>query len=429
MATIADKLTTIAGIKTDIRTAINGKGGSLTSGSPFSAYSAAISSLPSGGGGFPPDWSQIGYTGTPQPVLDAFSYAKTIHDNWNPNVTILREKFIYDKKLVYMPMVETSSAQTTVNMFYGCANLTVVPLLDTSNVTSMGGMFRDCTSLSTVPLFDTSSVREMDDMFTSCSGLTTVPLFDTSSVTGMASMFSACTSLSAVPAFDTSSVTNMRYMFAGCRSLTTVPAFNTSACTNMGTMFYNCSGLTSVPQLDTSNATDMNNMFNGCTSLTTVPAFNTSACTAIYGMFSSCSGLTSIPALNTKEVTNMANMFQYCSSLQKITSLDMDKCTNVSNMFGRNNQSNLRFMLLKGLGTPSGVTSYGDFNRATNWGVDSTDIPDARQSLVDSLLTYSFDRATAGYATCTVKLSSNSYNQLTSQELADIQAKGYNITT
>ena len=108
----------------------------------------------------------------------------------------------------------------------------------------------------------------------------------------------------------------------------------------------------------------------------------------------------------------------------------MSKCTSFSTMLGNRGLRNLRFMLLKGLGTPSEVTSYEDTHMAayTNWGVDSTDIPDARQSLVDSLLTYSFDRATAGYATCTIKLSSDSYNQLTAQELADIQAKGYNIT-
>ena len=88
-------------------------------------------------------------------------------------------------------------------------------------------------------------------------------------------------------------------------------------------------------------------------------------------------------------------------------------------------------MLLKGLGTPSGMTSYTGtgFQWCSVWGVADDTYTDARQSLVDTLLTYSFDRATAGYATCTIKLSSNSYNQLTQQELADIQAKGYNITT
>lgn len=382
MATIADKLTTIAGIKTDIRTAINGKGGSLTSGSPFSAYSAAISSLPSGGGGYPPDWSQIGYTGAPQMVMDAFSYAKTIHDNWDPTVTNIQGKFSNDKNLVYMPLVDTSRATNMNNMFAGCTNLTTVPLLDTSSVTNMGNMFSSCSRLTSVPLFNTSACSETTNMFYGCSGLTTVPLFDTSNVTYMEGMFS------------------------------------------------NCSGLTSVPLLDTSRVTSMSSMFNRCSGLTSVPAFNTSACTTMGSMFSSCSGLTVIPALDTRQVTNMGSMFNGCQSLKKITSLDMDKCTNFYGMFTYSGIDTIRFMLLKGLGTPSEVTSYSNtyMNRCYYWGVDSTDIPDARQSLVDSLLTYSFDRAAAGYATCEIKLSSSSYNQLTAQELADIQAKGYNIT-
>lgn len=406
MATIADKLTTIAGIKTDIRTAINGKGGSLTSGSPFSAYSTAISSLPSGGG-YPPDWSQIGYTGTPQAVLDAFSYAKNIHDNWNPAVTSLQSKFKGDKGLVYMPMVNTSAVTRMNEMFSGCTSLSVVPLLDTSSCTNMDVMFDGCSSLTSVPLFDTSSVAIMRNMFRNCSALTSVPAFNTSACTNMDGMFDHCTGLTSVPAFDTSQVTRMQNTFRAC------------------------SGLTSIPALDTSQVTSMAEMFSECSSLTSVPALNTSACTYISRMFNSCSNLTSIPALDTSQVTVMEYMFNGCSSLQKITSLDMSKCTSFGSMFGFSNLPNLRFMLLKGLGTPSGVTSYENsrMTNCTNWGVADSTYTDARQSLVDSLLTYSFDRATAGYATCTVKLSSNSYNQLTSQELADIQAKGYTITT
>lgn len=361
MATIADKLTTIAGIKTDIRTAINGKGGSLTSGSPFSAYSAAISSLPSGGGGgaSSTDWSQIGYTGAPQAVQDAFSHARTIYVNWDPTVTNLQDKFNDNKNLVYAPLVDTSRATNMQGMFQSCTNLSYLPLLITSNVTNMSHMLHDA------------------------SGLTSIPLF------------------------DTSSVTDMSHMFENCKGITTLPAFNTSACTNMNGMVRLCSVLVSIPQLDTSKVTDMGNMFDQCSSITV------------------------IPALDSRQVTDMGSMFSSCQSLKKITSLDMDKCTDFSTMLGNTGLRNLRFMLLKGLGTPSGVTSYQDTRmyRCSNWGVADDTYTDARQSLVDSLLTYSFDRATAGYATCTIKLSSNSYNQLTPQELADIQAKGYNITT
>lgn len=358
MATIADKLTTIAGIKTDIRTAINNKGGSLTSGSPFSAYSAAISSLPSGGGGYPPDWSQIGYSGAPQAVLDAFSYARTIYVNWDPTVTNLENKFNDDTSLVYAPLVDTSRATSMQGMFQSCTNLSYLPLLITSNVTNMSHMLHDA------------------------SGLTSVPLF------------------------DTSSVTDMSHMFENDSLLTTLPPFNTSACTNMNGMVRLCSGLVSIPQLDTSSVTDMGTMFEQCSSITV------------------------IPALDSRQVTDMEDMFNSCHSLKKITSLDMDKCTRFDRMFSYG-MDNLRFMLLKGLGTPSGVTSYEDTNMSecSNWGVADDTYTDARQSLVDSLLTYSFDRAAAGYATCEIKLSSDSYDQLTPQEIADIQAKGYNITT
>jgi hypothetical protein len=31
------------------------------------------------------------------------------------------------------------------------------------------------------------------------------------------------------------------------------------------------------------------------------------------------------------------------------------------------------------------------------WGLNSEEVPDARQSLIDTFITYSFDRAAAGY--------------------------------
>ena len=61
------------------------------------------------------------------------------------------------------------------------------------------------------------------------------------------------------------------------------------------------------------------------------------------------------------------------------------------------------------------------------WGVNSDTITDARQSLIDSLITYSYDRATAGYSTCTVTLAADTKAVLTSDEIAAITAKGFTI--
>lgn len=380
MSTIAQNLQTIATAKANIATSINNKGGSVTSSTPLSAYSAAIDAIPSGGGGGVPDWSEIGYSTAPQYILDGHAYAKTIYDNWDDTQVNLNNKFKNDTQLRYFPLVDTSNATIFQSMLEGCSNLEYIPLIDTSKATNMVGVFRDCSKLTTVSLIDMSNV------------------------------------------------TSMSLLFYNCTSLTTVPQFNTSACTDMSNMFQNCSNLASVPQFDTSKVESMQHIFNNCSSLTTIPQLNTSACTNMQYMFNGCSGLTTVPQLNTSACTQMNYMFTNCKKLEKIEGLDLTSVTNISNFFGFSNITTLRYALFKNLGTTSGLTSY-DFSKATVWGVADSTYTDARQSLVDSLLTYSFDRATAGYSTCTIKLHSNSKNQLTAQEISDIEAKGYTITT
>lgn len=86
----------------------------------------------------------------------------------------------------------------------------------------------------------------------------------------------------------------------------------------------------------------------------------------------------------------------------------------------------LRKITLKDLGTKSGFKS-ADFTNWTVWGVNNAAITDARQSLIDSLITYSFDRAAAGYSKCTIKLSAKTKALLTEEEIAQITAKGFTI--
>lgn len=61
------------------------------------------------------------------------------------------------------------------------------------------------------------------------------------------------------------------------------------------------------------------------------------------------------------------------------------------------------------------------------WGHNTSYIPDARKSLIDSLITYSFDRAAAGYSNCTISLHSKTKALLTEEEIAQITAKGFTI--
>jgi hypothetical protein len=132
---------------------------------------------------------------------------------------------------------------------------------------------------------------------------------------------------------------------------------------------------------------------------------------------------TYINKLYTSNITVMANMFYNCTNLQKIEELDIINCNNMYNMF--NGCTKLSVMTLKNFGTQSSIDLRGYVFGQTKWGQGSDE---ARQSLVDSLLTYSFDRATAGYASLTVQLPSASLALLTDTEKAAITAKGYTLT-
>ena len=185
-------------------------------------------------------------------------------------------------------------------------------------------------------------------------------------------------------------------MFKENKSLVFLPMIDTSNVTTMSGMFYNCRVLSNIPLLDTSNVTTMSGMFQGCSALTTIPLFDTSNVTAMSGMFQGCGVLTTIPQLDTSNVVNMDRVFGGCNVLSfiKITNLGKSK-----------------------------LATY-DFSGASVWGTGSKE---NRQSLIDSLITYSYDRASNGMATATIKLSATTKALLTEEEIAQITNKGFSL--
>ena len=127
---------------------------------------------------------------------------------------------------------------------------------------------------------------------------------------------------------------------------------------------------------------------------------------------------------------NMRDMYEIApyrqAPLARIEGLNFARVTDAT-IFGTNTatrylKSSLRYMRIVNLGQ-SELTSY-DFSLATVWGTGSEE---ARQSLVNSLLTDSYDRATAGMTPATVRLSTASKAALTAEEIAAITAKGFTI--
>ena len=378
--------TNIEGVKSTLYTNLTNKGVTdITETDTLSTLANKVSTITAGGSGF--EFSQIGYDAELSSELNAdinadIAYSKSLLDAWNPSNTNASGLYLSNKKLVYAPNIDTRNVTNMYSMHNGCINLKTVPLYNTSKITDMTYFLSGCSILKTVPLFDTSNVTIMKSMLSNCSSLTSVPLFNTSNVTSMQSMFNSCSSLTSVPLFNTSNVTSMQSMFQSCSSLTTIPSF------------------------DTSNVTDMEYMFDGCHSLTAIPEMDTSKVTSMYNMIASCSKLTTIEGIS----------FKYFK----------DSTMDDYYLVGWNSITSLRKAVFKDIGYQSTAVQFNTKN-ITNWGVNTSEIADARQSVIDSLITYSFDRATAGYPTCTITLSTNTKALLTSDEISQITAKGFTL--
>ena len=380
--------------------------------------------------------------------------------------------------LTTIPQLDTSSGTNFSGMFNGCTSLTSIPQLDTSSCTKFNNMFQNCTSLTSIPQMDTSKGTSFDDMLSNCTfdvdgldfsgakgqyshqkpfdnykgkrvsnikttkysseffndnaNLESATNIDASASTDHSfnNMFNYCSKLKEVSfATSTSNITNFNYMFGECSSLNTVQQIDTSKGTSFSGMFNGCRSLTSIPQLDTSSGTSFESMFSNCKSLITAQQLDTSNGTNFNYMFGECSSLNTVQQIDTSKGTSFSGMFNDCSNLKRIEGISfksLNKTVSGNYLTGYNYMNYLRYALIKDIGTCTGMTSIS-FMYQSVWGKEDETSPDARQSLVDSLLTYSFDRATAGYSTCTISLNAATKAILTSDEIAQITIKGYTI--
>lgn len=410
----ADKLNKLITTKAAIKEAIQNKGVTVTDTDTFASYADKINSITSGGQEF--DFTVLGYNEkeckdandianaaislgdfTQSQITEAIAYGKELYDS-NYNITnnnVDKNKLLFYPKLklpysynhskvLYIPNVEYKASVSSANNAYTNQLLYKVGSINAVFTRSYYsyGFFYDCISL-----------REVGDI----------------NITGK--------------------VIDYNNFFQNCYALRKIGNMNTTGSTNFENMFYNCNSLTSIPQLDTSSGTDFSDMFNTCTSLTEISQLDTSNGTSFDSMLYNCSSLTEIPQLDTSKGTNLTFMFYNCSNLKRIEGISFKSLnTTLGNAYltGYGAINYLRYALIKDIGTCTGMTSI-DFINWPVWGVNDETNTDARQSLVDSLLTYSFDRATAGYSTCTISLRNNTKAALTEDEIAQITSKGYTI--
>lgn len=175
------------------------------------------------------------------------------------------------------------------------------------------------------------------------------------------------------------------------------------------------------PNVDFSQIkTDGMNMFSGCYALAYLPFIDAINMTRMQGTFNQCSALQELHIRNTYNSWAFSSCFNGCTSLRKIDYLDYSNVTAAASPL--NSCKSLGFALIKNLGKSS-LTTF-DFSGASVWGTSSEE---NRQSLIDSLITYSYDRASNGMATATIKLHANTKALLTEEEIAQITNKGFTI--
>ena len=351
------------------------------------------------------------------------------------NGTKMNSHVFEDTKIFYYPPMKTSF--NPWGTFKNCKNLYIVDLttFDLTNILDESGgkiifnsTFSGCVNLSKIIgleniNLDGVRIGDLSNCFANCESL--IGELDLTNF-GRADFSDA---------LDRS----LSYMFIGCKSLTSikVPNLMNSRMTQLNSMFSGCSRLTTIDLTgwDTSNLYSLTSCFEGCSRLTTIDltGWDTSNLEYLGNCFHNCDRLKTIDLTgwNTSKVTNFGYFIQSCTNLEQIKGyLDImsasDKFNNYYYMIGFSELGNLRQMAFKNIGYASNATTF-NMTFVKNWGVNSETITEARQSLIDSLITYSFDRATAGYSSCTLKLTANTKAVLTEEEIAQITAKNYTI--
>lgn len=204
----------------------------------------------------------------------------------------------------------------------------------------------------------------------------------------------------------------------GNTTLKYVPLYD--GLTSCKSMFYNCSALKYIASIDTRNVTSTREMYRMCTKLKACATLDMGSNLDAYGMFAYCYALESILLENTGKITNFNEMFIFNSILATVSLLDFSSVASASSTF--NNCPLLHTLCITNLGKSS-LTSYSCFSPLSVWG--STD--EGRQSLIDTLITNSYDRAAHGMSACKITLHANTKALLTEAELAAITAKGFTI--
>ncbi|MDE5625210.1 MAG: hypothetical protein K2I61_02695 [Muribaculaceae bacterium] len=391
--------------------------------------------------------ASIGYTPTeteecledvPALTQEDIDYARGLMEAHDPATTALTKTWLGDTRMVVFPKIDTSNVKSISQAWGGCSNLRYIPLIDTSNVVTAALPFYDGTSarcpLRRLPAFDFSSLTGGNGGMTGfLPELEILPHLDYPKCTHFLSNFKQDYKLSEID-FSFIDTATFDQTFTGT-AITKPVITDFKASTSINTLYANC------PNLDPD--------FSAYTFKSSAPKVNLGGLffqTKVSAMprleFNDVSALSSFFEWNTVVPTVIPDMSMWgnvttvngflhgvisTNAPERIEGLDFASVSDATNfLWSYNRFPKLRFIRILNLGKGSCATY--DFSDARCWGEDTPDHPDARKSLVDTLLTDSHDRAAAGLPPATIRLYSTVRNRLTAEELAAITAKGFTLS-
>lgn len=388
MATIAENLTLLESTKANIKQAIVNKGVSVSDTDTFASYADKIGQISGGSSAATLDFGSINYAYAPTYLKNGLDASVAYLNKQTGN------QFPADSELMFLPKVEIIDSEP-VRLKYvdnTFPKLLIFPDIDFKHKDINGLQFFSNSKAISIHLKNINFTGSLDSLFYECNNLVDLT-------------YSGLT-------ID-SNVTNASSCFWNCYKLTTVPDLFNGAQTGL---------------------TDLSYMFSGCTNMTTIDlsSWKFGQVTSMRGIFSNCINAITIDisGIDTSKMTStlyMKGMFDYCYNLIRVRGAIDLIGMNLTDLPSLGYVDTLTTITYKNLGSNPEISSldlYPDDCYA-KWGLGDEE---SKQSFIDSVLTYSYDRAANGLPTLELTMRQEQKALLTEEQITAIQAKGYTIS-
>lgn len=389
MATIAENLTLLESTKANIKQAIVNKGVSVSDTDTFASYADKIGQISGGSSAAALDFGSINYAYAPTSLKNGLDASVAYLNKWTGN------HFDSDPELMFMPKVEIKDSEPIYTYQIGNSfpKLLIFPDIDFKHKDINGYQFMGYSKAISIHLKNINFTGSLKSLFDGCdnlSDLTYSGLTIDSDVTDASSCFQKCLKLTTVPDLFNGAqtgLTTLDYMFSGCSNMTTID----------------------LSSWKFGQVVSMKNMFSGCVNVQTID----------------------ITGIDTSQMTSTSNMSYMCNACS-----DLIRIRGAIDVIGMNLTdlpslgyviNSLTTITYKNLGRNPEITLldlYPDDCYA-KWGLGDEE---SKQSFIDSVLTYSYDRAANGLPTLELLMQAEQKALFTEEQITAIQAKGYTIS-